>query len=198
MHLGFKLWPWWLEGWNSWVKSISCVCLERDWGRACWGWVGSLYWEFHVKLCRELYWLCTYAHQGCCLLKERLFTNTLGSYFYVAFLYLWILPASLLLCLNDRQKNLIDVWVLFLVLIYGFDIKSKFFKVQILYIVCLQFMILLMILIFLFINYSVLFRTFNWWALKEEVRLDSRGAHRGESLGLLMPLLNSLVLHVMW
>ena len=37
----------------------------------------------------------------------------------------------------------------FLVMIYGFDIKSKFFKVQILYSVCLQFMILLVILIFL-------------------------------------------------
>ena len=87
--------------------------LESDWGRAGWGWVGSLYPEFHVTLCRELYWLCTYAHQGCCLLKERLFTKTLGSYFYVAFLYLWILPASLLLCLNDRQENLIDVRVFF-------------------------------------------------------------------------------------
>lgn len=178
------------------------MCVSREWGRACRGWLGSLYREFHVTLCRELYWLCMYAHQGCCLLKERLFTtNTLRSYFYVAFLYLWILPASLLLCLNDRQKNLIDL-SFFLVLIYGFDIKSKLFKVQILYIVCLQFMILLVILIFFFfiiiINYSLLLRTFNWWALKEEVGLDSRGAHRGESLGLFMPLLNALVLYLMW
>ena len=127
------------------------MCVSREWGRACRGWLGSLYREFHVTLCRELYWLCMYAHQGCCLLKERLFTtNTLRSYFYVAFLYLWILPASLLLCLNDRQKNLIDL-SFFLVMIYGFDIKSKLFKVQILYIVCLQFMILLVILIFFFL-----------------------------------------------
>ena len=129
------------------------MCVSREWGRACRGWLGSLYREFHVTLCRELYWLCMYAHQGCCLLKERLFTtNTLRSYFYVAFLYLWILPASLLLCLNDRQKNLIDL-SFFLVLIYGFDIKSKLFKVQILYIVCLQFMILLVILIFFYYYY---------------------------------------------
>ena len=128
------------------------MCVSREWGRACRG-LGSLYREFHVTLCRELYWLCMYAHQGCCLLKERLFTtNTLRSYFYVAFLYLWILPSSLLLCLNDRQKNLIDL-SFFLVLIYGFDIKSKLFKVQILYIVCLQFMILLVILIFFFYYY---------------------------------------------
>lgn len=42
-------------------------------------------------------------------------------------------------------------------MIYGFDIKSKLFKVQILYIVCLQFMILLVILIFFFLLLIILY-----------------------------------------
>ena len=203
------------------------MCVSREWGRACRGWLGSLYREFHVTLCRELYWLCMYAHQGYCLLKERLFTtNTLRSYFYVAFLYLWILPASLLLCLNDRQENLIDVrvffsffWLWFMALIskasflkfiasfvfslwfsWWFYFYLFIFKLLIILCCsglsidelswkkCLQTMILGMILMFFFIIYSLLRGTLYWRALKEEVGLNSRGVHWGESPGLLMPL----------
>ena len=176
------------------------MCVSREWGRACRG-LGSLYREFHVTLCRELYWLCMYAHQGCCLLKERLFTtNTLDLTFMLLF-YTFEFFHLRCCCVWMTDRKILLIWVFFWFWFMALISKASFLKFRFftLFVFSLWFSWWFSFFFFIIIiNYSLLLRTFNWWALKEEVGLDSRGAHRGESLGLFMPLLNALVLYLMW
>lgn len=103
------------------------MCVSREWGRACRG-LGSLYREFHVTLCRELYWLCMYAHQGCCLLKERLFTtNTLDLTFMLLF-YTFEFFHLRCCCVWMTDRKILLIWVFFWFWFMALISKASFLK----------------------------------------------------------------------